>query len=561
MISSLGPMWSLETASTDSARTPAENRGQPGISIIVTSSNGAIHLRRCLERFCSCWFEARAEVIVVHAGAASEVSSLPQEFANVTWLGTESGVRQTDLRRMGFERSSRDIVLFIDDRETERHEWAATLCRNWLAWADIGGRVINAPTCGAEGDQSVPYPYISVVMPVRDGGPGLTLALQALALSDLPRQAWELVVVDDGSADDTAAVAAQYADKLLRLRAGARGPGYARNRGYELTLGECIAFVNADVMVETNTLRNSLTVLSDNPDIGAVFGVCDASSTTSGFLSDYRSLVQRYYRGKDADDACMFSSACGIIRSSVFERAGGYNEWHFSRRQLEELEIGQRIRALGQRITLHPSIEATHLRKWTVRRMVATEIFDRAVPWMRLTKRQLTQDRGGGRAARAAKHVNIAVSWLGALCAALAWSMHSPPLSLAALGCIVTVLVIGAPRFAFFGRERGIGFAAVSLPVDLLYYLAAGVGVLFGWIARQAIGDPTPGAVAEAFAEMGVKRWPPVPVKRVARPSLFSSVVAGASIGPRSSGVADFGFPAPESATGQHDADSSQAIS
>ena len=395
---------------------------------------------------------------------------------------------------------------------------------------------MNAPTCSEVDDRSFPYPYISVVMPVRDGGPAFELALQALMLSDLPRQAWELVVVDDGSNDDTPIVAAQYADKLLRLRPGARGPGYARNRGFELTLGECIAFVNADVMVGTDTLRKSLTVLTEHLDIGAVFGVCDASALTTGFLSDYRSLVQRYYHGKDANDAVIFSSACGVVRSSVFEKAGGYDEWHFSRRQLEDLELGQRIRALGERISVQPGIRATHLRKWTLRRMVATEIFDRAVPWMRLVKRQLTEDRCGGRGRRMAKQVNIVVTWLGALCAALATSRHSVGLSLTAAACALALLVNNAEEFAFFVRERGVGFAALSVPLDVLYYLIAGVGTLFGWIARQFIGDPTPGAVAEAFEEMGVRRWPPVPVRRVARPSLVG-IAAAAS--PQPSAASD----------------------
>ena len=535
---------------------PSESRYQPGISVIITSSGDTTPLRHCLERFCSCWSDARAEVIVVHAGTGEQLLSLPREFGAVNWICTESGVTESDRRRIGFERSSRDIVLFLDHRESERHDWVATLCRNWFAWTDTGGRVMNAPTCGEEDNRSSPYPYISVVMPVRDGGPEFALALQALALSDLPRQAWELVVVDDGSGDDTAIVAAQYADKLLRLRPGAHGPGYARNRGFELTLGECIAFVNADVMVGTDTLRQSLTALTEHLDIGAVFAVCDASALTTGFLSDYRSLVQRYYHGKHANDTVIFSSACGVVRSSVFEKAGGYNEWHFSRRQLEDLELGQRIRDLGERISMQPDIRATHLRKWTLRRMVATEIFDRAVPWMRLVKRQLTQDRSLGRGKRAAKKVNIAVTWLGAVCAMLAASRHSVSIWLVAAVCVLALVANNAAQFAFFARARGVGFAVLSVPVDLLYYLIAGVGTLFGWIARQAIGDPTPGAVAEAFSEMGLRRWPPVPVRRVARPSLVATV----PMATQTSAASDLAQFAPRSAGEQRGEDGSPAV-
>jgi hypothetical protein len=512
-MTSPGP-WPREAASSRPATLATETRHLPAISIVVTSNNQPEHLRRCLERYAGCWAEARAEIIVVYAGASRALASFADRFPLATWIAADTSTTRGDLRRIGFERSSKDVVLLLDVREAERHEWAAALCRNWYAWADSGGRLVNAPTCGTPSPLS--YPYLSVVMPVRNGGPRFSLAVEAMMLSDLPRQSWELVIVDDTSTDETAAAAAQYADKVLRLRHGKRGPGYARNRGFELTLGECVAFVNADVVVDTDTLRNGVTILTGHPEIAAVFGSCCASPRTGGILSEYRSLAQRFYHERNADGATTFSSACGIVRSAVFEKAGGYDEWHFSRRQLEDLELGQRIRALGERIVSHSDIRATHLRRWTLRGMIATEIFDRAVPWMRLVKRQLTHDRGGPQGARAAKNINIALSWLFAICATFAWPTHNRSLGVSAVACLSAILLRNAAQLGYFANARGLGFAAVSIPLDILYYLIAGVGLVFGWLVRQTLGEPTPGAVAEAFTEVGVKRWPPVPVRRVA---------------------------------------------
>jgi hypothetical protein len=277
---------------------------------------------------------------------------------------------------------------------------------------------------------------------------------------------------------------------------------------------------------------------------------------TKGFLSQYRSLVQRYHHHKDADDEITFSSACGIVRSSVFAKAGGYNEWHFSRRQIEDLELGQRIRSLGERIVLHTDIRATHLKRWTLRRMIATEIFDRAVPRMRLVKQLLTENRDGTPATRRAKRLNIGVSWFAAICAVLGWSAHSLALGLTAVVCVAVLVVNNASQLAFFARERGLGFLALSIPLDFLYYLIAGIGVVFGWIARQAVGEPTPGAAAEAFVEMGVKRWPPVPVKRVAAPSIASELP---STNP-SSGLPELSLLSHEATGHEPPADSSRPI-
>jgi glycosyltransferase involved in cell wall biosynthesis len=444
--------------------------------------------------------------------------ALAAKLPATTWISAATSSTRADLRRIGLERSSRDLALFLDDREMERHEWAAAIARNWRGWLDRGGRFMNGQSCGDDTESS-PYPYLSVVMPVHNGGPNFLLSLEALSLSDLPRRSWELVIVDDASQDETTAIAAQYADKLLRLRHGPRGPGYARNRGFELTLGECVAFINADVMVATDALRTAVTCLTEHPEIGAAFGSCEAWPGTRGFLSEYRAMVQRYYHASGAEDRCTFSSACGIVRSNLFEQAGGYDEWHFSRRQLEDFELGQRIRGLGARIVPNPDIRAMHLRKWTLRRMMATEIFDRAVPWMRLVKRQLWQDRASTAGRRLVKNVSIVLSWLSLSFALFGVLRHSLLAYLAAITCIVIMLVNNSSRLAFFTRERGIGFAVSSIPLDVFYYMIAGVGLVFGWIARHALGEPTPGAVAQAFAEIGVKHWPPAPVPRRGRAS------------------------------------------
>ena len=509
-------MWLPESSSHWPDSLPDSQRLR-GISIVVTSRDDTAPLRRCLEAFSSTWANAHAQIIVAHAGEREEIVPLVHDFESFQWITAVRGTSDAALRQMGFEQTTHDIVLFLDHRDTDRCRSIETLCRNWGVWSQTGGRVISAPVCADE--TSVKHPAVSVVMPVHNGGPRFLLALQALALTDLPRREWELIVVDDGSTDESASAAAQYADKLLRLRPAAHGPGYARNRGFELTLGDYVAFINADVMVATDTLRTACTILMQGPELGAIFGSCGVQPMVSGFLSDYRSLVQRYYHQKQADDACTFSSACGVVRSSVFERAGGYDEWHFSRRQLEDLELAQRMRNLGERIVAHPALRATHLRKWTLRRMVTTEILDRTVPWMRLVKRELLRGESGAPSGRGAKRLKIALSWLAVVAGAVGWMRHSAPIEIGALACVLTVLACNAPQLAFFARERGFVFASLSAPVDILYYLIAGVGLTVGWIVRGALGDPTPGAVAEAYAEMGHKRWPPAPVKRIAHAS------------------------------------------
>jgi len=57
------------------------------------------------------------------------------------------------------------------------------------------------------------------------------------------------------------------------------------------------------------------------------------------------------------------------------------------------------------------------------------------------------------------------------------------------------------------------------VPLDLLNYAVNGVALVVGWALREVVGEPKPDATVQAFAEVGIKTWPPVPTRGVARTS------------------------------------------
>jgi hypothetical protein len=86
-----------------------------------------------------------------------------------------------------------------------------------------------------------------------------------------------------------------------------------------------------------------------------------------------------------------------------------------------------------------------------------------------------------------------------------------PALSrLAALGGIA-VLFGTAPFFAFLAAERGPVFALLCVPLHLLHYLMAGASVVLAWVLHQLVGEPKRDVTDDAFAEIGLDTWPPIP--------------------------------------------------
>jgi glycosyltransferase involved in cell wall biosynthesis len=357
-------------------------------------------------------------------------------------------------------------------------------------------------------------PYLSVIIPAHNGAHVLPLALDALDASTLGRATWELIVVDDASTDLTAMVAAERADTIVRLPGAPHGPAYARNRGFEVSRGEVVVFIDADVCVHPNALAEFASLFKRESAVGAAFGSYDSRPPAAGFISQYRNLLHHYHHQINAGDAETFWAGCGAVRAEIFASAKMYDEWHFPRPQIEDIELGNRIRALGHRIMLRPDIQCAHLKRWTFRSMILTDLKDRGVPWARLLVAQGSTLKSGSLNVKMVEKISTAFIWimLAFLIAAAAYQRAA--LLAPAIVCLLPVIWWNRPLYGFFERERGFLFALRVVPVHVLYYILNGIAAGFGWFLHELIGGPSPDPMVEAVAEIGLKTWPPVPVRR-----------------------------------------------
>jgi glycosyltransferase involved in cell wall biosynthesis len=355
--------------------------------------------------------------------------------------------------------------------------------------------------------------FLSVVMPARNGHDVLPRALDALVASDLPRSAWELIVVDDASTDDTASIAARYADTVIRIPGRAHGPAYARNRGAEVARGDVLVFFDADVVVHGDTMRRFAQLLEARPEIGGVFGSYDDRPPASGLMSQYRNLLHHYTHQQNGGEASSFWAGAGAIRRDIFLDAGMYDEWHFARPQIEDIELGARLCQMGHRLLLQPDIQVTHLKKWTFANVVRTDLRDRGIPWARLLAHRGGVLKVGTLNLKWTEKLNVILVW-GAVLFCLSWFFLSDArVFFAALACLSAVVAINWRLWSFFSRVRGPLFAIRIIPPHLLYYLLNGISFGVGLLLQQAVGAPLPDPTVEAWHEVGVKRWPPIPSK------------------------------------------------
>lgn len=110
-------------------------------------------------------------------------------------------------------------------------------------------------------------PLVSVVIPAYNAAPFVGEAIESV-LRQSYRQ-YEIVVVDDGSIDTTAAIVAAYPGVRL-LRQPQRGAGAARNAGIRATQGELVAFLDADDWWTPDKLERQVALLASRPEVGMV---------------------------------------------------------------------------------------------------------------------------------------------------------------------------------------------------------------------------------------------------------------------------------------------------
>jgi hypothetical protein len=88
------------------------------------------------------------------------------------------------------------------------------------------------------------------------------------------------------------------------------------------------------------------------------------------------------------------------------------------------------------------------------------------------------------------------------------------------------ILFVNRHLYGFFERERGLLFTLRAIPMHLVYYLVYGVAMALGWLLHVLVGDPRPAPLVEAYAEVGLETWPPVPSKQHGLPQRSSATTA-----------------------------------
>jgi cellulose synthase/poly-beta-1,6-N-acetylglucosamine synthase-like glycosyltransferase len=248
-------------------------------------------------------------------------------------------------------------------------------------------------------------------------------------------------------------------------------------------------FIDADVRVHQDTLRQFVEVFKREPNVSAVFGAYDLNPSAPGLVSQYRNLLHHYVHQRDAGEAVTFWAGCGAVRTAVFASCGGFDETEYATSSVEDIQLGYRLSGLGQRILLRPEIQGTHMKRWTLDSMIETDVWGRGVPWMRLLLSRKVRPTATLNLRPSEQFCTMLV--VAACLSLVLWPSTGARIFLGiAVAGVSAMLVINMPLLAWFARQQGWWFTVRVIPLRILYYALNAISVFLGGYYWAMAGRP-----------------------------------------------------------------------
>jgi glycosyl transferase family 2 len=329
------------------------------LDIVIFSNDRGCQLDlllRSIKRFFSEWREANIKVLYTASSrrfdrAYNEVRAEHPEFRYVCEQDHESSLRELTI---GLVREGSNLMSLVDgdvftepfslcERALAEHALSrrhAICSAEWLNDQYLAGRRLSLePVTGVVWDEPAPEagggerPLVSVVIPCFNCAPYLAQTIDSVLEQTLG--GIEVIIVDDGSTDDSVRVARRLIEehpeasfRLLEQRNSGH-PGYTRNAGVFRARAEYVLCLDADDLLTASFLSMCVATLDAHPEAG--FAYADqyffgaANSWVSVIEYDFHTLTRRNIVGGMA----------AVFRRSVWEEVGWFDphrrfeDWHF----------------------------------------------------------------------------------------------------------------------------------------------------------------------------------------------------------------------------------------
>ncbi len=196
-----------------------------------------------------------------------------------------------------------------------------------------------------------------MIVPVYNNQAYINKCLEALLKQTYEHKDYEVIVVDDGSCDNTANIVKACTVKYIYQTN--QGPAAARNRGVKEAEGEIILFTDSDCMPDSNWISEMLKPFKDM-DVAAVKGAYRTEQKRIMARFAQLEFEERFEMLKRAGSIDMVDTYSAGFRKEIFRKTGGFDT-SFPVANNEDTELSYRMSMLGLKMVFNPKAIVYHL--------------------------------------------------------------------------------------------------------------------------------------------------------------------------------------------------------
>lgn len=208
----------------------------------------------------------------------------------------------------------------------------------------------------------------SVIVPVFNGSATLASCLDALGSQTVDHQEYEVIVIDDGSTDESAQIAFEHGVTVLEQEH--KGPAAARNLGARHARGAVLLFTDADCQPQPNWIEQMLLAFADPEVVGAkgVYGTQQTSLVARFAQAEYEEKYDRLARQEQID---FIDTHAAAYRRDVFWAHDGFDpDFIYD----EDQEFSFRLAQAGHKLVFLPMAKVYHQHPATVWRYARRKV-------------------------------------------------------------------------------------------------------------------------------------------------------------------------------------------
>ena len=189
---------------------------------------------------------------------------------------------------------------------------------------------------------------ISIITPMYNSEQYIGRMIRALRDLDYPQEQLEIIIIDNGSEDDSVKIARENGISCLVMKDASISQ--MRNTGAAMATGEILGFVDSDCLVSRDWANKASEYVSDVGIAGGYYGLGDSP----GWIEKTWHELKKDITG----DVSFVSAGNMVIKARIFNELGGFDE---SVETGEDWDFCQRVIGAGYRVVNQPELHVTHL--------------------------------------------------------------------------------------------------------------------------------------------------------------------------------------------------------